>query len=595
MNFHHSVQFLMLLSAPPETAIPPLHQTVVVTGAYQPVPLEEHERAVCRLPARKLGPLGSTISDSLRLDSSLDLRERAPGGVQAGISIRGSTFGQTLILVDGVRVSDAQSANHNLDLPLPVEAIERIEVLRGSGSAIHGSDAIGGVVNVITRPREYSGFQLRAAGGNQGINQQRAAWSLLRGPVSQQLAFSRDFSSGFTPNRDYRSLALSSVTWLTSGAGETHLLLGHSDRPFGAQNFYGNFPSWERTKAWFASASQTFGKQTSASYSFRRHTDLFVLYRDQPERFTNRHAVESWNFSLRRHERLGANQRFHYGAEAFSDSITSNNLGQHQRAYGAGYAAWDVRALRRVSFTLGLRSDFTRSFDLQFNPTFSAGYWLSEHWKVRGSVSRAFRLPTYTDLYYHDPANLGSPDLLPELAWNFETGADWHAGTWRGGVTVFHRRDREVIDYVRPDATAIWRATNIHSINFTGLESSAHWRNLDLHYTWINGAQQALEKYESKYVLQYPEHYGVASYTIPLAGRLAARTRIGAVQRYRRGPYAVWDAAVAWTRHRVQPFAQFTNLTSTYYEEFTGVRNPPRVIVLGLEFRLAKKGIVPFF
>src|SRR5689334_163291 len=126
------------------------HDTVVVTGTYEPLTLEEIDRAIRILPVRTQSLVMNIIVDALRLDPSLDVASRAPDGVQADLSIRGSSFGQTLILLNGIRLNDAQSGHHNMDIPIPLESIDRIEVMRGSGSAMYGSDAVAGVVNIIT-------------------------------------------------------------------------------------------------------------------------------------------------------------------------------------------------------------------------------------------------------------------------------------------------------------------------------------------------------------------------------------------------------------------------------------------------------------
>ncbi|RPI11702.1 MAG: TonB-dependent receptor, partial [Acidobacteriales bacterium] len=436
--------FLAAADAPPS----PRRDAVVVTGVYQPVPLEEADRAVKVLETGPLLPLSNAVVDVLRLDPSLDVRQRGAGGVQADLSIRGGTFGQTLVLLDGLRLNDAQTGHHNLDLPIPMEALSRIEILKGSGSTLYGSDAVGGVVNLITRAPETSEFRLRAAAGNFGVNQQRFSLSAVKGRLAQQFAGTRDFSSGFMPNRDYRNLAWVSNTHFSSALGGSAILVGNGDRPFGAGNFYGNYPSWERTRTWFASARQDLGKKTQAAFAFRRHADLFVLFRDRPEVFTNRHAVESYQAVVRHSEQAGRNTRLHFGIEGLRDSIVSTNLGSHARTTGAAYAAVDFRALGRFSFSAGLREQVYGALRSELSPSVAAGVWLSRRMKLRASASRAFRLPSYTDLYYHDPASQGSPNLRPERAWSHEAGLDWHASTrLRGSVTAFHRRETDGIDY----------------------------------------------------------------------------------------------------------------------------------------------------
>ena len=278
----------------------PQHETVVVTGTFEPLSLDEMDRAIRVLPAREHSLVLNSLVDLLQLDPSLDLRERAPGGVQADLSIRGSSFGQTLVLLNGMRLNDVQSGHHNMDIPVPLDSVSRVEILRGSGSTMYGSDAAGGVVNIITAPPESAEVRLRTAVGNFGINQQRGSLAGTFGKLSEQLTFARDFSTGFEPDRDYRNLQLASATHLASAFGGTNLTLAYMDHPFGADQFYGNYNSWENTKTWFAGVQQDLGEHTSSSFAYRRHSDLFVLYRDRPEIFTNHHSDESYQADVRR-------------------------------------------------------------------------------------------------------------------------------------------------------------------------------------------------------------------------------------------------------------------------------------------------------
>ncbi len=575
---------------PAESTQPPVRKdSIVVTGTPDPLPLEEADRAVTTNPVRGQTLLLPSFIDVLKLDPSLDIRQRAPNGVQADLSIRGATFGQTLILLNGRRVNDAQSGHHNLDLTTPLDSLERIEVLRGAGSTLYGSDAVGGVVNLITAPPESAEIRLQAGGGSWGTNFQRAAITAVRGTLSQQFSFSRDFSTGFIPNRDYRNLTVGSVTHWRSALGATSLDLGHSDKPFGAEQFYGNFNSWERTKTWLASIRQELGSKTEAAVTYRRHTDLFVLWRDRPQAFTNRHASETWHGSLRRREPLGQNATLHYGGEGFGDTIDSSNLGVHDRARAAVYTTLDVRVLRRFSFSTGVRDEVVKGMPGQISPSAAVGYWVSDKLKLRGGVSRAFRLPTFTDLYYQDPANRGNPNLRPEIAWSYEGGADWRpASAWRVQTTVFHRRDTDGIDYVRTSPTDIWRAINVQRLRFTGVETSASWRKrghvFGWSYTGMKGSSEPLPAIQSKYAFNYPVHFGVFSWTGMLPGGVAARTRVGALDRYRRGAYGVWDLSASRAFGSWRPFFQASNLTDTRYQEVIGVLMPYRTLVGGIEF-----------
>jgi iron complex outermembrane recepter protein len=585
--------FFLLALMLPEGA-PQHRETVVVTGTFEPIPLEETDRAVRVVPldaARRL--LAPSLADLLRLDPSLDLRSRAPGGVQADLSIRGGSFGQTLVMLDGLRLNDPQSGHHNLNIPVPLEAVGRMELLKGAGSAYYGSDAVGGAVNVITREPEGTELRLRAGLGNFGGNSQAGTAGVVWGAASQQLFFSRDFSSGFMENRDYRNMSLASITRARTSLGNGRVVLGHTDRPFGADQFYGNFNSWERTRAWFAGARQEFGIRTDASFAYRRHTDLFVLYRDRPWVYTNRHASESWQAAVRRREPLARNVSLAWGGEAYRDAIQSSNLGRHRRHRGAGYAALEARALRRFSLVAAAREEFFAGGN-RFSPTASMGFWATRHLKLRASASSAFRMPSYTDLYYHDPANQGSPDLRPEKAWSYDGGLDVHAagGRVRGEFTVFHRRERDGIDYIRLSPTDVWRAANYQRIHFTGVETALAVRlrrsqSLDFRYTGLRGSRDFRAGVQSKYVFNYPLHNGSAMWEGWLPGGLLGRARVSVLERRGRDPYAVWDASLVRARSRVRPYLQLTNIGGAGYQEVLGVRMPGRGIAGGVELVLA--------
>jgi iron complex outermembrane receptor protein len=204
-------------------------------------------------------------------------------------------------------------------------------------------------------------------------------------------------------------------------------------------------------------------------------------------------------------------------------------------------------------------------------------------------VSRAFRVPTYTDLYYRDPANAGSADLRPERAWNYEAGVGWNGGgRVRGEVTVFQRREQDGIDYVRRSASEIWIARNFQRLDFTGVEASVSARitdrqRLELQYTRLHGAQSALNGYQSKYAFNYPVQSALASWQTTLARDVIVRVRAGGLERVQRDPYAVVDAYISRARGNLRPFLHVTNLTDAGYEEIVGVAMPGRGLLAGIE------------
>src|SRR5216683_6334218 len=403
---------------PPQTKPAPIAQSITVTTTLEPPPLPESHPSVNLISPREQPLISNSVVDLLRQDASLNLQARAPNGVQADLSLRGTTFEQSLILLNGLRINDPETGHLNLDIPIPLDAVTRIDILHGSGSTFYGSDAIGGAVNLLTQP-PAPGLTIIASvgGGSYNSIEQHIRAAYTTGPLAEQLTASRDTSDGFIPDRNYSSNALASETWLTLKPGTTDILLATSDRPYGANQFYGPYPSWERTKGWFGSIQQQLGPQTAASFGYRRHTDLFVLFVDQPAIYENNHITTSYEGALRRAQTLRPNTTLSYGVEADGDTIHSNSLGQHSRNQGAGYANLALRALGRFSLSLGARDEILTGAasgnDNVFSPSVAAAYTLTRTVRLRASAGHGFRLPTYVDLYYSDPTTIGNPNPNP--------------------------------------------------------------------------------------------------------------------------------------------------------------------------------------
>ena len=215
--------------------------------------------------------------------------------------------------------------------------------------------------------------------------------------------------------------------------------------------------------------------------------------------------------------------------------------------------------IKRFSLTLSAREELYRSFSAAFTPTVAAGAWLSPQWKVRASASRAFRIPNYTDLYYHDPAMWAIPTLRPESAWTYETGVDWvPSARLRGDLTLFERRERDGIDYYRTSATDIWQALNIQNLNFKGWEASLRWtpsltNTFDFSFTQLHGTQDTIAAGFTKYTFNYPTAAAFSAGRSPRGAisscaRGSARSNAWRVRRMRCGMFMSGSHDTRFTR-----------------------------------------------
>jgi iron complex outermembrane receptor protein len=570
----------------------PVQQTVTVTTTIPPIPLSESNRSVVTLDTREQPLLFNNFTDYLRQDTSLNLQSRSPNGVQADLSIRGTTFEQSLILLNGLRINDPETGHLNLDVPVPLDSLSRIEVLHGSGSTFYGSDAIGGAVNFITeRPAASPRISLiaKSGAGNYGSLENHLRADLTTRPISEQLTASRDTSEGFMPDRNYSSNALASETWLSLlPIGATDILLATSDRPYGANQFYGPYNSWERTKGWFAAIQQQLGQQTSASFAYRKHTDLFVLFLDRPNYYRNNHVTNASQSALRRADNFGSNTTLSYGLEANGDSIHSSNLGIHARNQGAGYANLSLRSLKRLSLSIGAREQVFSGGDSVFSPSIAAAFALTGTLRARASIGHGYRQPTYLDLYYSDPTTIGNPALKPESSWSYEGGFDWTPS--RAPLTLtatgFSLHQKNGIDYSKYDLSKPWQATNVANFAYNGAEADLrlrlpHTQQLQLGYTAVQ-ATSPPPGLISEYAFNYAAQSALIAWSAQFH-QLAARTQLAVIQKTTQSPYPLWDISLARSTGHVRPYVRAHNLTDTAYQEIPGVPLQGRIIMAGAE------------
>jgi iron complex outermembrane receptor protein len=583
----------MLFAEPLAEAQERFQETVVVTGAASPVTLGSANRTVVVLSRELVQALPVlSVADVLRLIGSVDVRARGERGIQSDFAVRGATFGQMLVLVDGVRLNDVQSGHHNGDIPVPIDAVDRIEVLLGAGASTYGADAFGGTVNVITRTEAPTGATVMT--GANGLAGARGRVQAASGRIGHALWAGADRSSGFMYDRDY---ATQVVTSRTTVGDRTRVSASWLRKAFGANNFYGgNAPSREWTNQTLISARHQLRPagawSTTVVASYRTHGDRFVFNQTRPELSDNRHRSHTTIATLSATRSLTRGATITVGGEGGADWIRSTNLGDHALRRGSGFGEWRQAVGRTVQLDGALRFDRYERFGAAWNPSLGAGWWLASRVRVRGAVARAFRVPTFTERYYRDPANVARAEVGPERAWSSEAGVDvflprgWVA---RGGA--FRRADADVIDWLRPTTSVPWQTYNVRDVDTTGLELSLmrpFGRNglLQASFTGLDVNAPAVTQL-SKYALDYAPRSVVGGLVLPRLGRVQVAPRVE--YRDRRRPRLQPTGVVALSSEdyvlvdvrlgvRLSPqlelLADGTNLLDHAYQEIAGVDMP---------------------
>jgi len=566
-----------------------VRETVVVVGSVSPEAYGSLGRTLVILTREDLArlPLTNPI-DALRLVPSVEVRERGPRGVQADFAIRGAAFGQSLVLVNGARLNDAQSGHHNGDIPVSLLDVERIEVLLGGGASVHGADAVGGAINIITK-RAGPRFNADIAAGQHDLVEAAASVSLGAKPVEHVFSGEFNRSTGFMPDRDFD---VKLARYQGTIGRDTTLSAGYLDKEFGANGFYGPSPSREWTDQTLVAAEHRFegasGTFASIDGSYRTHGDRFVYDWRNPAISDNRHRTQAFAANGRWRTDLASASQLSMSVSAGRDAIDSTTLGD--RAFSRGGAAVELRQAIGSSLVIqpGIRFDGYSDFGTAWSPAIAASGWVAPAVRWRASSGRSFRIPTYTELYYHDPNHQASPDLKPERAWSADAGFDYLTRGWTATVTAFGRRDEDVIDWVREQPTDKWQTTNIRDVDTRGIELGLSHRAgaaglWTVRYTGQHADAPALALL-SKYVLDFAPH------ALSLSGATTwHKTDVGShvtyTQRADGRDYWVADLRVGRGFGRAEIYVDVANAFDEAYQEVKGVDMPGRWVKAGLRLR----------
>lgn len=558
-------------------------------------------KAIETTPARSL-------QEVLSFTPGVDVRQRGVSGVQANIGIRGGSFEQTLMLLNGIKLTDPQTGHHMMNIPVPLQSIQRIEVLKGPGSRIFGQNAYAGAVNIITELPETSMFRMQAYGGDFGALGGHIITSAPIGKYKQTVSLSRDQSNGHWYNSDFKVNNLFYESGIDiNEKNEIRTMFGYTDRDFGANGFYTNrFPDqWEATETYLASLSHTYRAerlQIQTRGYWRRNDDEFRLRRLEPEFFTNLHTsdVLALETNGTYQSKLGTTG---FGLEGRQENLESTNLGERERQFMGIFAEHRKEIGEKLDFRVGIYSNYYDQYKWRHFPGAEVGYQLSHASRLYANYGASFRVPSFTELYYQDPSNSSNPNLLPEEAQTYEAGWKVWKPRLRTELVYFVRRTQNLIDYVRqPSETSPnpnpWTPENITAVDFHGIETSfqyfLNWGNGDaklrefqISYNYINANLNQAPGLESRYALNSLRHQLIAGIQAEFFQRAEFTLKARYIERMALDPYFLMDARLDFNRlKKFGFFLEVSNITDTDYVEAGWVQMPGRWAKAGVTVNL---------
>lgn len=570
-----------------------------------------------------------TVADILQYLPGVDVRTRGANGAQADISMRGGTFDQVLVLLNGVPLSDFHTGHYALNIPVSTEMIERVEVLQGTSANLHG--AFSGAINIVTKSSPKISLKL-TAGMNGLVNPELAA-SIQKNEALFNVSAEYSRAEGYYAPRPTEKEAtacrnsdfqLANIYFQTRWRGlDVQAGAQWKDAGLGMGYGFGSQDQFDATRTAFASGryEHRWGAwRLDAQATYRANYDRYEWHRDQ-RLYGNFHFAQTASAALSAHyaSRVGTTS---FGVSVRNENMHSTNLGDTINPDGqvpnvADFPLADVRVLDLVkggnrfhtnyyaeqsfyyaglSASIGINGTYNTQFGHHLGGGANIGYEFKKAGTVYVNANRSLRMPTFTDLYYNAGNQLGNRNLKPEEAWLLSIGYKYTPDFGKKGKLSFsadwyYRWGKNIIDwvYVPTDTRRPFHAENQQQVNATGVEVSVAYRlnewlrcvSVDYAYTYLD---LDLKEAGSRY-LDYLSHklaihleHGIykglgASWTVRFQKREGQYNNAeGEVADYQ--PVWLLDGSVYWQNKYLRVSADCTNITNTRYYDYGGILQP---------------------
>ena len=581
-------------------------------------------------------PLHS-VDDILEQIAGVDVRQRGSEGVQADLSIRGGSFDQVMVLLNGVNITDPQTGHYSLDIPVDLSLIQRIEVLQGSGARIWGPNAFSGTINIITTPNtstKSNQGHLEIEGGSFGFQSYSASGTVQKGSWQLGGSVSDKKSDGYSDNTDFDLFnSHLQAAFHDQASGTFQIQLGYQQKAYGANSFYSfAYPNqFERTKTIFSALNweKMFGKtKLQAQVYERQHHDRFELFRNMENAANwytghNYHQtdVSGGNFKAFLQSSIGKTS---VGMDLRNEHIFSNVLGTEMQAEKSDFLDKDAvftKEKNRTNYRLfidqtvyfgawtistGISGNYNSDFGRYLEGGLDAEYNITSTFKAFCNLNRAVRIPTFTDLFYKSATQISNPNLNPEISNTYELGLKYLVQNFNASASVFYRDGKNVIDWIKmPDSTK-WESKNLTNVKTMGGDMTLAWhfrksflQNFRLSYTYLHLDKEA-DGYDSKYALDYLKHkislhlehriFGSRNAgRIDGAWNLSWQDRAGNYTDFASGqpraylPCFLTDVRLQWNKKNIGIHTDVNNLFNAQYADFGGLIQAGRSIRAGLK------------
>lgn len=616
-------------------------EEVEVTGSRVPLTVSQAARIVTVLDREAIAaaPVQS-INDLLKYAAGVDVRQRGDMGVQTDISIRGGTFDQITILLNGINICDPQTGHNAADFPVELSEIERIEVLEGPAGRVYGTSSLVGAINIVTRTAKDSGAEVFADGGSYGYFKGGAMVSHVRNGLSNQVSGSYSRSDGFSRskagnlNADFKYARLFYQGRYENDQVDVRWHAGFTNKDYGANTFYSTLSDeqFEHVRKYYTAVqAETKGDvyHFKPSVYWNRSDDRFEFYRGMPEKSPfNYHQTDVYGVNLNNYIQTFLGKTA-FGAEFRNEGVRSTSLGEplNSPIKVPGADADFTLGLNRTNLSFHLEHNIVlRCFTLsagviavkntgnemkfRFYPGVDASYQFARDWKVYASYNTSLRMPTFTELYYSVGGHKADKYLKPEEMQAVEVGVKYLRPGIRGTLSLYRYHGTDMIDWIKDISQgddAPWQSVNHAVINTMGAEASvlvdirelmqrdAFVRSVNVSYSYINQDKETTPNLQSKYALEYLRHKFVAQANFRIWKLLEMNVSYRWQDRmgnYQKGnsmvpyePYSLVDARLSWNAPQYKIYVEGNNLLNKTYYDHGNIPQPGIWVRAGASYR----------
>jgi iron complex outermembrane receptor protein len=606
---------------------------VVVTASMLPQQEKETGRNIVSIKGSSLQNLPiSSIDELLKYLPGIETQQRGPAGTQSNIIIRGGTFQQVLVIIDGIRINDPLTGHFNSYIPLHPEDINRIEIIKGAASAIYGSDAIGGVVNIITNGLQQKNQHKLSVGSKWGSYNSRSNniwWGVQKEKWKLSVSSQENKADGEnlrgTTGYYNNSFYAANFNYAFASNWKLHVLYANDSRDFNAQNFYTTFKSDTATEIVKSNWTQM---GLSKQYT-HKIVKFDVAYKNLSDRFRFNPAgsfnenktslfVAQGSVQFTRNP----NHQIVTGAQWIHKKIRSNDRGNHELAHGAAFVIATHKLPKNIFINESLRIDWDQSYGWIIIPQVN-GSWVNGNLTTRASMGKGVRDADFTERYNNynkslvTGGSMGNPYLQAEKSWSYELGADYRMGSnFKWGATIFLRDQNNLIDWTPTPYPMMPRqsnlvitgnyslATNISSVKTKGIETDLTYNkkwgedyeiNLSTGLVWLSSTSP--NKTPSFYISSHArflwnEQIIFRARKLQLSVNSVYKIRntqtASAINATLSPNYFLVNSKCAYlfNKRKGNVFLEVTNLTNTAYSDLLGAIMPSRWIAAGFQLTL---------